>query len=213
MNNVFISCKPGEIIGLLGRNGAGKSTLLKIIFGSLEADNKFVSVNDKKIKSLFESSKLLKYLPQNNYLPDHIKIKHIIPCFCSSEKVSSVMTNNLVKPFLQKKVKQLSRGERRIIEVLLMVHSGAKYLLFDEPFNGLSPLHVEIIKDVIKKQSKNNGVIITDHSYRNVLDISSRIILMDNGNTKFINEPKELISLGYLPSDSESEMKLKSKIM
>lgn len=203
LNSVFISCKPGEIIGLLGRNGAGKSTLLKIIFGSLGADNKFVSINDKRINSLFGSSELLKYLPQNNYLPDHIKIKHIIHCFCSSEKVSMVINDSLVKPFLHKKVKQLSGGEKRIIEVLLMVHSGAKYLLFDEPFNGLSPLHVEIIKDIIKKHSKNNGVIITDHSYRNVLDISSRVILMDNGNTKVINETKELISLGYLPLASE----------
>lgn len=204
LNDVFISCSTGEIVGLLGRNGSGKSTLLKIIFGSLSADNKFVSIDDKKINSLYDNRRLLQYLPQNNYLPNHIRIASTIKCFCSNENAALVMEDNLVKPFLQKKVEQLSGGERRILEVLLMVNSEAKYLLFDEPFNGISPLHIEILKDLIKKHSKDKGIIITDHDYRNVLDVSSRIILMDDGNTKVIKELKDLISLGYLPASSEN---------
>lgn len=97
----------------------------------------------------------------------------------------------------------MSGGERRILEILLMVHSEAKYLLFDEPFNGISPVHIEILKDIIKAHSKDKGFIITDHDYRNVLDISSRVILMDNGNTKVIKEFNELIEFGYLPATSE----------
>lgn len=83
-----------------------------------------------------------------------------------------------------------------------MVHSDAKYLLFDEPFNGVSPLCVEILKDLIKKHSKDKGFIITDHDYENVLDISSTVILMDNGNTKVIKSFDELIAYGYLPATS-----------
>jgi ABC-type multidrug transport system ATPase subunit len=69
LNDVFISCKPGQIVGLLGRNGSGKSTLLKIIFGSLNADNKYVAVDGKKIDSLFDNRNLINYLPQDNCLP------------------------------------------------------------------------------------------------------------------------------------------------
>lgn len=54
----------------------------------------------------------------------------------------------------------------------------------------------------MKGHSKEKGFIITDHDYRNVLDISSTVILMDNGNTKVIKEFKELVDLGYLPSTS-----------
>lgn len=206
LNDIFISCKPGEIIGLLGRNGSGKSTMLKIIFGSLGADNKFVSIDDKKINWLYDNRELLQYLPQDSFLPNHIKIKNIINCFCSKENAVLLMENNLVKPFLQNKIRQLSGGERRILEILLMVNSKAKYLLLDEPFNGVSPLHIEIVKDLIKKYSKDKGFIITDHDYRNVLDISSRIILMDNGNTRVINEFNDLIDFGYLPASSTSMM-------
>lgn len=203
LNDVFISCKPGEIVALLGRNGSGKSSLLKIIFGSVSADNKFISIDGKKISSLSDNAKLLQYLPQDNYLPNHVKITSIIKCFCNKENAARVMENYLVEPFLQKKVKQISGGERRILEVLLMLHSEAKYLLFDEPFNSVSPLHIEILKNLIKAHSKDKGIIITDHDYRNVLDISSTVILMDNGNTKVIREFKELIAFGYLPSTSE----------
>ncbi|WP_205945324.1 P-loop NTPase family protein [Pedobacter hiemivivus] len=75
---------------------------------------------------------------------------------------------------------------------------------YDEPFNGVSPLCVEILKDLIKKHSKDKGFIITDHDYENVLDISSTVILMDNGNTKVIKEFKELIEFCYLPTTTVS---------
>ena len=203
LNDVFISCKPGEIIALLGRNGSGKSTLLKIIFGSLSADNKFVKIDDKKIDSLYDSKKLIHYLSQDNHLPNHINIKSIIRCFCDKKNATILLENDLISPFLQKKVNQLSGGEKRILEILLVVHSNVKYVLLDEPFNGSSPLHVEIIKELIKEHSKDKGFIITDHDYANVLDLSSTIILMDNGNTRVINDFSELIEYGYLPASSE----------
>ncbi|WP_158800325.1 ATP-binding cassette domain-containing protein [Pedobacter sp. L105] len=200
LNDVFISCQPGQIVGLLGRNGSGKSTLLKIIFGSLAANYKFVSVNGRRMTSLFANRDLLHYLPQDNCLPDHIKIKNIIRCFCDQKNAVILMDEDLIKPFLQKRIKELSGGEKRIVEILLMVHSEAQYLLFDEPFNGVSPLTAEILKDIIKKHSKDKGFIITDHDYKNVLDISSTVVLLDNGNTRVIKEFEELILFGYLPA-------------
>ena len=78
LTDIFISCEPGEIVGLLGKNGSGKSTLLKIIFGSLHADRKFVRIGNKLISGMYDNRKLLKYLPQDNFLPNHIKVKKII---------------------------------------------------------------------------------------------------------------------------------------
>jgi ABC-type multidrug transport system ATPase subunit len=202
LNDVFISCKTGEIVGLLGRNGSGKSTLLKIIFGTVTAEHKFVSIDGVQIRSLYDNRNRLQYLPQDSYLPNHIKIRSLINCFCTAENAAVLMENSLVKPFLQKKTEQLSGGERRMIEILFMLHSGATYLLFDEPFNGISPLHIEILKDLIKTHAKDKGFIITDHDYRNVMDISSRIVLMSDGNTRAIKEFNDLIDFGYLPQSS-----------
>lgn len=203
LNDVFISCEPGQIVGLLGRNGSGKSTLLKIIFGAVKAEYKFVSVDHVKTDSLFSNRAFINYLPQSGFLPGHVNIRNIISCFCCTEQSDLLQQNEFVSPYLQLRPGQLSGGERRLVEILIMLHSGAKYLLFDEPFHGLSPLYIEAIKNMIKSHSAETGFIITDHDYRHVLEISSKVILLDNGNTKPVQAHGDLISLGYLPSNSQ----------
>jgi ABC-type multidrug transport system ATPase subunit len=198
LNDVFISCKEGEIIGLLGRNGSGKSSLLKIIFGSVTADYKFVSVDDKKTKGLFSTRNVIHYLPQDSCLPGHVKIKTLISCFCNTVDANRMMGSDFIRPLLSKKVKQLSTGERRIVEIYMLLYSTAKFLLLDEPFNGIAPLHVQVIKDLIREIGKDKGIIITGQDYRNVIDLSARIILMRAGNTRAIKEISELVEFGYL---------------
>lgn len=203
LNDVFVSCIEGEIVGLLGRNGSGKSTLLKIVFGSLSADYKFVSIAGKKTENLFATRNLIQYLPQHKFLPTHVKIRAIISCFCDGVKAIQLMENEVIKPFLNKKLGQLSTGEGRLLEICLLLFSNAKFLLLDEPFNGIAPNYVEIIKGLILEHGREKGVIITGQDYRNILELSSRIILMQDGNTKPIKELTELIDFGYLPAAAE----------
>ena len=199
LTDVFLSCSQGEILGLLGRNGAGKSTLLKIIFGSLFADRKFVKIGDKIINGVFDNRNLVKYLPQNHFLPNHIKVITIIALFCDKENASQIKDNDLIKPMLDKKTYQLSGGEKRLLEILLIIHSNARYILIDEPFNGIAPIYKEDIKNLIREHSKNKGFIITDHDYRNILDVATRIVLIHDGGTKQIKNEDELKHWGYIP--------------
>jgi len=204
LSDIFISCKQGEVIGLLGRNGSGKSTLLKIIFGSVPADNKFVTVENKRVNSLFDNRDLIHYLPQDKFLPNHVKISSILSVFCSKPNVKILSADDLIKPLLHKKARQLSTGERRIVEILLMLYSEAKYLLLDEPFNGIAPIYIQTIKELIKKHTKTKGFIICDHDYRTVLSVSTSIILLHDGGIKRIKETTELIEWGYLPGSSRA---------
>lgn len=199
LSDVSIHCEPGEIVGIMGRNGCGKSTLMKIIFGSLSADNKFVRADLKHINNVADSAGRISYLPQDHFLPGHLKLKNIISLFCREQDRMVLLKNPMIQPFLNnKKVKYYSGGEKRLLEILLVLHSGAKYLLLDEPFNGLSPIYVEAIKSTIQNL-KQKGIIITDHDYRNVLDVVDRIILISNGSTRQINDYDDLRLYGYLP--------------
>ncbi|MDA3779691.1 MAG: ATP-binding cassette domain-containing protein, partial [Bacteroidales bacterium] len=119
LTDIFLSVKKGEIIGLLGRNGSGKSTLLKIIFGSIIPDRKFVKIGDKKIKNLCESYNKISYLPQEHYLPNHVKIKTIVDLMCNNIHKDFILNHELIKPHIDKKSKQLSVGEKRFLEILL----------------------------------------------------------------------------------------------
>jgi len=70
--------------------------------------------------------------------------------------------------------------------------------LLDEQFNGVAPIFKEEIKAIIKEQSANKGFIITDHDYRNVFDISTRLILLHDGSTIAVRN-KEDLARYYLP--------------
>ena len=198
LSDIFLSCKKGEIVGLIGRNGSGKSTLLKIIFGIENAENKFVRVNDKVLKSFTDSKKLINYLPQYNFLPRDIKVQNIIKLFLPRKRRIQLLKNVFIKPLLKKKFNVLSGGEKRILEILLLLSSEADFILLDEPFNGVSPLVRDIIIKNINEEKTNKGFIITDHDYENIMKIADRILFLKNASLKQITDKKDLIKYGYL---------------
>jgi ABC-type multidrug transport system ATPase subunit len=199
LSDIYISCRPGEIIGLLGRNGCGKSTLLKIIFGSISADNKFVRINGTIVQTLAESKNKIAYLPQNNFLPGHLSISKIVDLFCAPSEITALKNDEHVKPFLHRKSRELSGGERRMIEILLIIHIRAEYILIDEPFNGVEPLYKEEVKKILQAYRQRRGFIITDHDYRNILAIATKVILLRDGSIKEIKIQDELMIRNYLP--------------
>ncbi|MCR9181558.1 MAG: ATP-binding cassette domain-containing protein [Flavobacteriaceae bacterium] len=198
LSDVFMSCEKGEIKGLIGRNGSGKSTLLKIVFGSEKTDFKFVRVGNKVLRKTSDRRNLINYLPQNNFLPNNISIKSLINLFLQKENRKIVLENEYVKPLLNKKNQDLSGGEKRIIEILLIIHSKAKFILLDEPFNGVSPIVKDYIMEYIKKMKISKGYIITDHDYENVINLADSIFYLKNGFLKEINHKSELVELGYM---------------
>jgi lipopolysaccharide export system ATP-binding protein len=199
LTDIFIACEKGEIIGLLGRNGSGKSTLLKVIFGSIMADSKFVRIGDKLIGGVFDNRELLKYLPQDGFLPSHVKVNRMIYLFCDRIAANEIRNHKLVQKWLDKKPPDLTTGQKRLLEVLLIIHSKAKYILIDEPFKGVAPLYREEIKKYIKQHAQEKGFIITDHDYRNILDVATKTVLIHDGGTRIIENKEELKLWGYIP--------------
>lgn len=198
LSDVFISCDKGEIVGLVGRNGSGKSTLLKIIFGSLRADSKFVRADDKIINGISDAKGIISYLPQHNFLPHNLSVEKCLALLCNKSGFPIVTNHKLIRPLLNKSSHQLSSGERRIVEIFAIIFSSASYVLIDEPFNGVAPIYKDDIKDVIRDQAKGKGFIITDHDYRNILDVSTRLVLLHDGSTMAVKNKEEL-SKFYLP--------------
>lgn len=202
LTDVYLSCHVGEVVALLGRNGSGKSTLLEIIFGSLHTDNKFIRADAKQIYGLWDRRNLINYLPQDSFLPDRLMVQDIISLFCDAKNKASISELDEIKNLLDKKIAHLSGGEKRLLEVYLIIYSKAKYILLDEPFNGIAPLYKEKIKEQIIQHTTYKGFIITDHDYRNVLDIATKTILIYDGGTREIKNKEELNTWGYLPDSA-----------
>lgn len=188
LQDIFLSCDVGEIVGLLGRNGSGKSTLLQIIFGSVSADYSFVRFGENVMKSQRDRKNQIAYLPQHSFLPKNIKIKKLAKIFCNENYKKS----EFLKQFLEEKINNLSAGEVRIIEILFILFSDAKIILLDEPFHSLSPKTISFIKEEIQKLKIEKGFIISDHQYEEVLSISNRNLLLVNGSLKAIENKADL---------------------
>ena len=91
----------------------------------------------------------------------------------------------------------LSGGERRLVELYIIVKSASKFAMLDEPFTHLNPLQIEKIKELLVKEKTNKGLLITDHMYRHIIDISDSLYILRNGKTYLTQKIADIETLGY----------------
>jgi ABC-type multidrug transport system ATPase subunit len=196
LSSVFLNCKVGEVVGLLGRNGSGKSTLLKIIFGALKPNFMFLRLDAKITKKAYLTG-LVAYLPQKFFIPSQMKIADLVSIYTNEHQLA-IREIDVVKNNWNEKLINLSGGNRRLMEALLIIYSDAKYILLDEPFSQLAPLIADEIKVHIQKLCTSKGFIITDHYYRQILSVANRLVLLHNGCNYQIKTEEDLILHGYI---------------
>ncbi|MDI1256891.1 MAG: ATP-binding cassette domain-containing protein [Flavobacterium sp.] len=198
VSDIYLKCQTGEILGLLGRNGSGKSTLLKIIFGIVAADNKFIRIDGVVKQTTAALFGEVSYLHQDNFIPDNFWVQKAISLSVDKQKLADFYADEMITSIKNKKVSHLSGGEKRYLEIKLILFSDSKFALLDEPYNGLSPVMSEKVNTLIVANTTQKGMIITDHNYNNVIQIATKLILMKDGKAHHLKDKKELIEKGYL---------------
>jgi len=198
LNNVYLQCDIGEIIGILGRNGCGKSTLLKIIFGTIKPNFKHLKIDEQIIDKAYLTGKVA-YLSQAFFIPHYLKLSVAVALYTNLHQ-TKLMNLELINSNLNQPIGKLSGGYRRFVEALLLIYSDAKFVLLDEPFSQLSPQLIDELKVHINVMQPHKGFIVTDHYYQQIVDISSKITLINHGCNYHINTIDDLILHGYLPN-------------
>jgi ABC-type multidrug transport system ATPase subunit len=199
LTDIAFKCQTGDIIGLLGRNGSGKTTLLKIVFGTLNTDYKFIRINGSILQHPFKSKNIITYLNQDNFLPGNITVRKVVELVSGELAAKTFLDDEVFSKVKETKIRDLSGGESRYLEVKLLLSMEAPFVLLDEPFNGISPLHIEQVKNLIRERSPQKGIILTDHDYRNVLDVANKYYLLYDGGLKPVKSQQDLIYWGYVP--------------
>ena len=200
LTDIYLKCQTGDIIGMLGRNGTGKSTLMKILFGTLPADRKFIRIDGKVYNQPYKTINEICYLPQDSFLPRHMSVEKTVELYLDKHQVAGFMEDTILQNLNSNKVSHLSGGELRYLEIKLLLYTPCKFILLDEPFNGVSPILVGEIKKLILKMSEFKGIILTDHDYRNVLNVANQFCLIYDGGIKRIDDKQELVRWGYIPA-------------
>lgn len=204
LNKVSLSLNRGEIVGILGPNGAGKTTLFKIIIGLLDADKGEIFLDNEKING-FQLHQLIKkgigYLPQEPSLFYGLTVYENLKIVSSAsssdleadEKVEKIISTMSLEDIRDSIAENLSGGEKRRLEVARSLLLSPRYMLFDEPFSQIDPRTVYELASIIKRMKEANiGVLITDHSAREVFSICDRIYIIADGRVVVQGTPDDL---------------------
>lgn len=139
-------------------------------------------------------------MPQDNFIPNSFSIQKTIQLAIAKEKLQDFYADEMIQSILNKKIKHLSGGELRYLEIKLILNNSSKFVLLDEPYNGLSPIMIEKINKLITVMSSVKGIIITDHNYENVIKVSTKLALMNEGKMHHLKYKNQLVEKGYLKS-------------
>ncbi|MBB4035565.1 ABC-type multidrug transport system ATPase subunit [Dysgonomonas hofstadii] len=193
LSGVYLKMQTGDICALFGRNGTGKTTLQRIIFGSLRADYKFIRIDERYEKNAYTKPELISYLPATHFISPGMKTRQVLNLYGIPPD-----GDNIILKLYNKRISSMSSGERRYLEVYLILKKKAHFALLDEPFKFLSPLMIEQTEELIQMEAKEKGIIVADHRYRNVLNVANRILLMKDQSLYELKDEEELRDKGYI---------------
>ena len=202
-----IKLKNNEIVGLLGPNGAGKTTTFKMVIGLLKPDAGSIYLDSNDISKLPVYKRALLgigYLPQETSVFRNLTVEENLKAILQVRKIKKQEISKRVDWALNEfgltKLKNnnawsLSGGERRRTEIARALVTYPSFMLLDEPFTGVDPISVSEIQDMIISLKKRNiGILITDHSVREMLTICDRAYIMFDGKIIKHGNPEEIIS-------------------
>lgn len=196
LSDVYLKIETGDIIGLLGRNGCGKTCLMRIILGSLPAE-KSILIDEESLFEAYRHPKLIRYVPQHNFIPKSLTLKRIFSDFSLDFSVFTATFPEFETRY-KSRIGHLSGGMRRIVELYVIMKSPTQFVLLDEPFTHVSPMQIDRIKAIIDEERPHKGFFITDHMHRHMLKVCDKIYLLSDGKTHLVKQPDDLKRLGYL---------------
>lgn len=145
------------------------------------------------------------YLPQFGFIPKSLTLKRIFRDFNLDFSTFTLQFTEF-KKYFSSKIGNLSGGERRLVEIYLIIASDNKFCLLDEPFSHIMPLHIDRTKELIKVASVQKGILITDHLYKHIVDICDEIYLIKDGKTHRIGKLDDIEALGYAKKGRRTRM-------
>ncbi|MDR2777164.1 MAG: LPS export ABC transporter ATP-binding protein [Rickettsiales bacterium] len=207
VQDVTLEVEQGEVVGLLGPNGAGKTTVFYMTVGLIKADGGRIMLNNEDISGfpMYRRARMgIAYLPQEasifRGMTVRMNIYSILEIFQPDEKKRIKKLNQLIEEFsishLENSIAAtLSGGERRRVEIARTLASDPLFILLDEPFAGIDPIAIgEITEIILKLKSMGIGILITDHSIREILAIVDRAYIVYDGKILTYGNRDEILA-------------------
>ena len=195
VDNVNMTIKKGDIYGFIGKNGAGKTTLIRLITGLIHKSGgeiELLGANEENelnkartmVGSLIESPSLY----TNMTARENLEVSRLVRNIPGKKCIDEVLELVGLKDVEKKKVKNFSLGMRQRLGIANALMGNPKLLILDEPINGLDPMGIVEIRELLKKinKEKDMTILISSHILSELSELATTYGIISNG--KLIEE-------------------------
>lgn len=198
VSNISISVQNGEVKGLLGPNGAGKSTTMRSLMGFLIPSEGILKVEGiDTLKNPVDAKKIIGYLPGDPQLPQNLNSKTLFKLGADMRSHSTDYAMELAEKFeleIDQSLKELSKGNRQKVALILALLHKPKALILDEPTSGLDPFHQRTFFEIIKKFAEDGAsILLSSHIISEVEKVADSMAVLKDGS-KVYDETYETFS-------------------
>lgn len=191
VDNLSFEVEEGEIFGLLGLNGAGKTTTFRMILGLLDDYTGNIYLDDKKID--YSITDKIGFLTEERSLLlkltvlEQIKLYGILKGMEEDiiyERLDYYLKLFGISEYKNKKIKELSKGNQQKIQFISAIINKPKLLILDEPFTGLDPINVGLLKNAVwELQKGGTSIIFSSHQMEYIEDFCEKLIILEHGKS------------------------------
>ncbi len=193
LQGVRLDLPTGAVAGLIGRNGAGKTTLMRSIMGLLPCTSgtvEFDGANLREIPAYGRSRLGIGYMPEERRLIPELTVEEniLLPAWAIETQDALQRLENVcmmipeIKVFAKRKAMQLSGGQQKLVALGRALMCGNKLLLLDEPFEGVAPVLLGRLVEVVGELIKGGlSVILSESNLQHSTDLLDRVFQIDRG--------------------------------
>lgn len=209
LHEVRLSIRPGELVALIGPNGAGKSTLLSVLAGDAPTASGSVTLDDRELAAFrpLELARRRSVLTQSNDVSFPFTVEEVVamgrapwPASDDDEAlVSSALDDAEVAGFRERRMPQLSGGERARVAYARVRAQGCDLMLLDEPTASLDIRHQERLLAQLRAHSRSGGsVVVVLHDLNLAAAYADRVVLLENGRVVADGAPSSALTSAVL---------------
>ena len=195
LDEVSLTVEPGRIVGLLGPNGSGKTTLIKLANGLLTPDGGYIAVCGTAPGR--ESHSLVSYLPERTAIPTWMTARQLLDFYGDfyqdfrREAAEEMLDHLGIQP--RQAVKQMSKGTREKVQLIMVMSRAAKLYLLDEPIGGVDPATRDyILSTIIGNYNPDAEVVISTHLIADVEKVLDEVIFINRGQVMLQSSVDEI---------------------